>query len=653
MSHASGLNNTTLESASRATAFTGYAGIAAMSMRIAIVSLAHPENPPCRHDIVCREVEAALGDAAADSSGGTVPSRGEPLNIGPYQITGELGRGAMAVVWLGYDPALDRHVAIKELIPPQNAAPDVAAEFADRFVLEARAVARLDHPGIVTIFAAGDFDGRAAIVMELLEGETLGRIIARGPVHPDSASVVVTQLLDAIGHAHSAGVIHRDIKPENVFVLPDGRVKLTDFGVAHFSDSGMTQIGTVIGTPGYMSPEQVMGLAVDARSDLFSLGVVSYELLTGVNPFGRTPELPVTTVMYRVAHEEVQDPARVINGIPRQMSDTVRVLLSKSPDERPVSAAQALRMWTGQERVRGASVFGFGRSKRPSTVPPLPPPVYLDAIPNSEATTISRPEEAEQQEPSVIAAEAVAAAANAPDHHNEALDTEQTPGDGDEAAAPAVDPETGELLSPVEPTSPESPAGRKRSIWIVPIAAALVIGVAVMVAGAMGGGGAARSTKPVTTTVPRVDTTPGDSDKGEATTTPTEPASPVDTSLSLKTSKSSGYSGDSAKLTATIKSDTNDAVSGSVVFESKTSKDGKWTTYKSSKISKGKAGCSVTIKSTRWFRARFKGSDGFLESVSSSEKITKKNRRQGRVYTPDRPHPGTTTKTDNHPDAGP
>ena len=256
--------------------------------------------------------------------------------IGPYQIIGELGRGAMAVVWRGFDPKLEREVAIKEpvIAPGTNAA--TASELAARFVREGQAAARLSHPGIVTIYGADIYDGRPAIIMELIEGETLGAILERGALSQPQALAVLDQLLDAIGYAHARGIVHRDVKPDNVFVTLDGRVKLTDFGIAHLgSTATLTQAGTVMGTPGYMAPEQVTGQPVDARADIFAAAAIGYEMLTGTNPFGATDGLPSTTVMYRIVHEQTP----VLQTAPAHAGQAIMAALAKQPHQRFADAA--------------------------------------------------------------------------------------------------------------------------------------------------------------------------------------------------------------------------------------------------------------------------------------------------------------------------
>ena len=273
-------------------------------------------------------------------------------HIGPYELRGELGRGAMARVWRAYDPNLGREVAIKEPLFDPRLPENVIDEMNRRFVKEARTAARLNHSNIVAIYAADIYDGnRPAIVMELVEGATLAGILeSAGKLDPSSTLDALDQLLDAVGYAHDRGIVHRDIKPDNIFVNSEGRVKLADFGIAHVEDSGATratQMGVVLGTPGYMSPEQAKGIPVDSRSDLFSIGVVAYEMLTGENPFGPS-DGDTVSLLYRIAHEPAPElPESVSKGLPVDLRPAIMAALSKDPDARPQTAAAFKSMLHG------------------------------------------------------------------------------------------------------------------------------------------------------------------------------------------------------------------------------------------------------------------------------------------------------------------
>ena len=258
---------------------------------------------------------------------------------GPYELRGELGRGAMAVVYRALDPTLDREVAIKQPLIPDALGETAMAALSARFVQEGRAAARLNHPNIVTIYGAYECDGKAGIVMELIEGWTLSSYCHSRCLDLTQSLSVVDQLLDAAGYAHARGVIHRDIKPDNIFLTPEGRVKLADFGIAHMdaTTACLTQLGTVLGTPGYMSPEQALGREADQRSDLFSIGVIAYELATGQNPFGTEGSHP-TSVIYRIVHEQPQDPRWVDPNLPDWLCAIIARAIAKDPNERYQSA---------------------------------------------------------------------------------------------------------------------------------------------------------------------------------------------------------------------------------------------------------------------------------------------------------------------------
>jgi tRNA A-37 threonylcarbamoyl transferase component Bud32 len=277
--------------------------------------------------------------------------------IGPYEIRGRLGSGAMAVVWRGWDPMLEREVAIKEPMRNPGMTESAARELAERFVFEGRVAARLSHPGIVTVYAADSFDGRPAIVMEILRGHVLTTLIDKGGIPLPAALSIMDQVLDALGYAHSNGVVHRDVKPDNIIVSDDGRVKLTDFGVAHLSTLEVLGDRVIVGTPGYMSPEQIRAETVDARADIFSLGVVAYEMLTMCNPFGATDGLDKMSIMARTTNDPVVAfPAKC--AVPREIGMVVLRALSPSAESRYGSAfemREALRRAT-----MGMSAGGSG-----------------------------------------------------------------------------------------------------------------------------------------------------------------------------------------------------------------------------------------------------------------------------------------------------
>jgi serine/threonine protein kinase len=207
----------------------------------------------------------------------------------------------MGVVYKGFDPHIERTVAIKTIRKDALADKDMEPLLA-RFKREAQAAGRLTHPGIVTVYEYGDDGDSAYIAMEYVHGRELKDFLDNNERFPLETIInIITQLLDALSYSHSQGVVHRDIKPGNILVLQDGRIKVTDFGIARIESSTLTQFGDVIGTPSYMSPEQFGGQQVDKRSDLFSAGVILYHLITGEKPF---PGNSMTTIMHRVINTD-------------------------------------------------------------------------------------------------------------------------------------------------------------------------------------------------------------------------------------------------------------------------------------------------------------------------------------------------------------
>jgi serine/threonine-protein kinase len=245
----------------------------------------------------------------------------------------------MGVIYQAIDPVIGRKVAIK-LIRADILGGDDQAEFVARFRREAQAAGRCVHPNIVSIYDFSMQDGNPFLVMEFVEGASLAQVLRqRGLLPPEEAVEAMLQVLAALGRAHAVGVVHRDVKPANILLLPDNRVKMTDFGIARFDNSDLTQHGTMIGTLSYMSPEQCRGDAVDARSDLFSAGSVLYEMLIGSRAFTGGSSAEVT---YRLFNENPPDVAT----LPGSLAGVVRRALAKAPNDRFGSAqemAAALR----------------------------------------------------------------------------------------------------------------------------------------------------------------------------------------------------------------------------------------------------------------------------------------------------------------------
>ena len=247
--------------------------------------------------------------------------------IGKYEIVEELGRGGMGVVYKAYDPVMEREVAIKVVSDILMAKPGMK----DRFLREARTAGKLSHENITIVHDVGEDEGRPFIVMEYLRGEDLGHLIeSKRPLSLEEKLRYAIQICRGLAFLHAQGFIHRDIKPANIRVV-SGKVKIMDFGIARTAASELTKSGAIIGTPFYMSPEQVRGQKVDHRSDMFSFGVLFYELLSGEKPF--TGEEP-TTVMFKIVHEDPPWSGGTMISGRTPLRDVLIKLLAKKPDDR-------------------------------------------------------------------------------------------------------------------------------------------------------------------------------------------------------------------------------------------------------------------------------------------------------------------------------
>ncbi len=269
-----------------------------------------------------------------------------PERIGRYQIVSEIGRGAMGRVFLALDPVIERHVALKLMASQAEFDSKEWEEAQERFLLEARAAGRLKHPGVVTIFDA-DRDREtdtAYIAMEFVEGQSLGQLLKTcAPLRSAQALPVVEQVALALHAAHENDLVHRDVKPANILIDKQGIAKLTDFGITKFRAHSLTAAGKVLGSPSYMSPEQVRGEEIDGRADLFALGVVLYECLTGVLPFEGAS---LATVTYNILEVDPLSDTEIRSMLGPEVVDVVRRSIQKSPANRFQSGyefAQALR----------------------------------------------------------------------------------------------------------------------------------------------------------------------------------------------------------------------------------------------------------------------------------------------------------------------
>jgi serine/threonine protein kinase len=252
-------------------------------------------------------------------------------HLGRYEVIGELGQGAMGVVYKAKDPLIDRVVAIKTI--NLGLALDEKDEYEGRFYQEAKAAGRLNHPNIVTIYDVGKSGDVAYIAMEFLEGRELRDIMnERGILPVEQVLDVVSQVAFGLAYAHEHGIVHRDVKPSNIMLVRDGHVKITDFGIARMASSAVrTQTGMVLGSPKYMSPEQVMGKDIDQRSDIFSLGVMLYELLTGQAPFDGEN---VNAIMYQTLNLAPAPPSSLNPAVPEMVNFIVAKALAKGLDDR-------------------------------------------------------------------------------------------------------------------------------------------------------------------------------------------------------------------------------------------------------------------------------------------------------------------------------
>jgi serine/threonine-protein kinase len=291
------------------------------------------------------------------------------MQYGRYRIVKELGKGNMGVVYQAHDPQIDRPVALKVLRPDRV----VSEAFVTRFMKEARAIGRLSHPNIVTVYDVGEDNNAIYIAMEFLQGEPFNEVIRSGRLTVPQSIAIGKQMAEALDYAHGKGIVHRDIKPSNMILSAENQAKLTDFGIARIEDpaaSAQTQVGEILGTPIYMSPEQVMGQAADGRADLYSLGVILYEMTTGRRPFTGNS----IAAIFRAITQDTAEPPSAINPfVPQKLSDLIMKCLAKTPQERFQSGrelAAALDVITAAlSRVDQGDPSEPVKKKRPLMIP--------------------------------------------------------------------------------------------------------------------------------------------------------------------------------------------------------------------------------------------------------------------------------------------
>ena len=292
-----------------------------------------------------------------------------PATVGRYRILGEIGRGAMGAVYRAEDPKLGRQVAVK-MISAAVAAGEDRDEIAARFEREARVAARLQHPNVVAVYDAGSEADSLFLVMELVDGDPLSRRLVRGEFpSTDDALELAAQAADALAAAHESGVIHRDVKPGNLLIDRSGRVKVSDFGVAKAvgEKTDLTRTGMMVGSPAYMAPEQVKGMQLDGRSDLFSLGVVLFEMILRRKPF---PADTVTTLVYQILHEDPLEDVAIVSALTPELAAFLRWTLAKDREARIPDA----RTFASRARALAAAGQNAGATAPTAMLPRTPPP---------------------------------------------------------------------------------------------------------------------------------------------------------------------------------------------------------------------------------------------------------------------------------------
>ena len=404
---------------------------------------------------------------------------------GRYRVLGNLGKGAMGLVYMAYDPVLDRRVAIKQM----------TAEIADneelrqRFYVEARAAARLNHPNIITIYELQESGGEIFMIMELLEGKSLAALaqVKSVPLSLEATLDVMSQVCDGLDYAHQKTIVHRDIKPANLFLTPSGTVKILDFGIARLGTLHMTATGALVGTPDYMAPEQIRGDEVDRRTDLWAVGAVLYQLLSGTKPFEGKPLSKLLSAISQSPHVPLQLRAP---AVPKSVSDLVDRLLSKPRDGRPATAGvvrDELRAILGRESSAATKAM-LAREGSDETVfiaspamPPVPstrPALETPVAPTAQAPPAPPPLPALQPAP---APPPVAASATAVP-----VSSTMRPSSGRMPVTEAAAAQAAVASSKASPT-PAVAAKKPASRWLV----MAVVGAVVAVFGlaALGGAG--------------------------------------------------------------------------------------------------------------------------------------------------------------------
>jgi serine/threonine-protein kinase len=313
----------------------------------------------------------------------------QPAQLGRYDVVAEIGRGAMGVVYRAVDPMLERTVAIKTINMALD--PGEMEHYEKRFTIEARAAGGLNHPNIVIIYDIGRSGDLAYMAMEYLEGRELKELITGNEITPERALDIAALVADGLAYAHAHEVVHRDVKPANIMILKDGRVKITDFGIARMRTADVrTQTGVVLGSPRYLSPEQVLGKRCDARADTFSLGVILYEMVTGQAPFNG---IDVNSLMFQIVNFTPPPPSSVNPALPAMLDLIIAKALAKNAEDRYAGIAELasdLRACR-QQGVAASPTTVTAAITAPRMIPDPTDP-FADTLPSSRADDSTLPD---------------------------------------------------------------------------------------------------------------------------------------------------------------------------------------------------------------------------------------------------------------------
>jgi serine/threonine-protein kinase len=304
----------------------------------------------------------------------------QPAQLGRYDVVAEIGRGAMGVVYRAVDPMLERTVAVKTINMALD--PGEMEQYEKRFTIEARAAGGLNHPNIVIIYDIGRSGDLAYMAMEFLEGRELKELIAGNELTADRSLDIVALVADGLAYAHAHEVVHRDVKPANIMILNDGRVKITDFGIARMRTADVrTQTGVVLGSPRYLSPEQVLGKRCDARADIFSLGVILYEMVAGQAPFNG---IDVNSLMFQIVNFTPPPPSSINPALPAMLDLIIAKALAKNADERYAGIAEFAADLRVCRQQGAATTAPLAPTAAPQMIPDPTDP-FADTLPSSRA----------------------------------------------------------------------------------------------------------------------------------------------------------------------------------------------------------------------------------------------------------------------------